>query len=416
MFLTSRDTTKVSFSGNGKMSSPSLFDETAVNLTLSFRELKESLCMVESFPGSFFSIAVIRELPPRVGTESPVANEEETPLANEDTLFLDNDDELFLTVGEDSPWTVEEELLLAVDTKSPLMDEEISPLADDEESPLFDNEDTSLVDDEDSSFANEVEFSLVDEGGVDEEESLLDVDVESLLLGEAEFLFVHEGGVPLDGEGGSPLVGEEKSFLDAEVEPFFPGGDGTPLTDEREFLLADEHRLLLDVEEVFSLGSAMCLMLDAVPSLNELLGCICDLSPALLLFSSATTDRCEADADADSVPLFPLSITAVSCRFFLSSSLPFVPASPLLESSFFFSSDRVSFRGLLFLPLFPLGLSEEGPFFGSDLSLASLFVVSSDVLLPSSSLLGGVRLWLLLPRPSGLLPPEYVPTTFFIFC
>ena len=131
----------------------------------------------------------------------------------------------------------------------------------------------------------------------------------------------------------------------------------------------------------------------------------------LLLFSSAATDR-EDDADT----LFPFSLSAVSSRFFLSSSLPFLPASPLLESSFFFSSDRTSFRGLLFLALFPLGLSEEGLFFGCDLSLESLFVVSSDFLLPLSSLQWGVCLWLLLPRPSDLLPLEYVTTTLFIFC
>ena len=152
-----------------------------------------------------------------------------------------------------------------------------------------------------------------------------------------------------------------------------------------EFLLADESGMLLDDEEVFSLGSAMSLMLDAVPSLIVLLRCIFDLR---LPLSSATEK--DANADADSVPLFPFSVTAVSSGFFLSSSLPFVPESPLQESSFFFSPDRASFRGLLFLALFPLGLSEEELFFCCDLFLESVlfFVVSSDALLPLSSLLG----------------------------
>jgi len=278
------------------------------------------------------------------------------------------------------------------------MDEEISPLAD--------NEDTASVDDEDSPFANEVELPLVDGSGINEQDSLLDANEESLSL----------GGIAVDGEGGSPLVGENESFLDAEVEPSFPVGEGTPFADEREFLLVDERGLLLDVKEMFSLGSAMSLMLDAVPSLTELLDGIFVLSPVLLFSSSATTDR-HADADAVSVVHFPFSVTAVSSRFFLSGSLRLVPASRLLGSSFFFCSDRASFRGFPFLPLFPLGLPEEGLFFGCDLSLQSLFDVSSDVLLPLSSLLGGVRLWLLLLRPSGPLPLEYaVPTTLFIFC
>lgn len=254
MFLLSSDASKVSFPGNGEMTSPSRFDETAVKLSLSFRELKESLCIVEAFPGSSFFLAVIRELPPRDGTE------EETPLANEASLSLDKDDEFSLIVREDSPWTVKEELLLAVDKKSSLLDKEMSPLSDDDKSSLTDNEDFP--------FANEVESSLADENGVDEQ-SLLDADVESLSLGEVEFLFIHEGGVPLDVEEGSPLVGEEESFLDADVEPFFPGGEGAPLTDGREFLLVDERGLLLDDEGVFSLGSAMCLVLDVVPSFTE---------------------------------------------------------------------------------------------------------------------------------------------------
>jgi len=236
-----------------------------------------------------------------------------------------------LTAEEDSPVTLKEELTLAFDKKSSVMDEEISLLAIDEEPP----------------FSNEVEFSLVDEA-VSDEESLLDADEESFLSSEEEFLFVDEGGISLDGEEGSPLVAEEyspldaeeesfldtedessldavgESFLGAEVEPFLPGGEGNPLTEEIEFLLADESGMLLGDEEVFSLGSAMSLMLDAVPSLIVLLHCIFDL---LLLFSSATEK--DANADADSVPLFPFSVTAVSSRFFLSRSLPFVPESPL---------------------------------------------------------------------------------------
>ena len=73
----------------------------------------------------------------------------------------------------------------------------------------------------------------------------------------------------MDEEEGTPLVGEGESFLDADVEPFFPGGEGTPLTDEQEFLLVDERGLLLDDEEVFFLGSAMCLILDPVLSFTE---------------------------------------------------------------------------------------------------------------------------------------------------
>lgn len=108
------------------------------------------------------------------------------------------------------------------------------------------------------------------------------------------------------------------------MEPFLPGGEGNPLTEEMEFLLADESGMLLDDEEVFSLGSAMSLMLDAVTSLIVLLLCIFVL---LLLLSSATGK--DANADADSVSLFPFSVIAVSSRFVLSSSLPFVPESPL---------------------------------------------------------------------------------------
>ena len=401
LFFSSSDATKVCFSGNGKLSPPSPSDEVGFSLSLSFRELKGSLNRLEAFPGSFVSLAVIRELPPgtRDGTEFPLADE--TLLSNEATPSLDNDNKFPLTAEEDSPMTLKEELFLAADKKSSVMDEEMSPLAVDVEYPLTANEDTPLVDDEDSPFSNGVEFSLVDEGASDKEESFLDADEESLLPSEEEFLFVNEGGVSLDEEEGSPLVAEEESFLDtedessldvveeslldAEEEPFLPGGEENPLTEEMEFLLADESGMLLDDEEVFSLGSAMSLMLDAVPSLIVLLRCIFDLR---LPLSSATEK--DANADADSVPLFPFSVTAVSSGFFLSSSLPFVPESPLQESSFFFSPDRASFRGLLFLALFPLGLSEEELFFCCDLFLESVlfFVVSSDALLPLSSLLG----------------------------
>ena len=411
LFFSSSDATKVCFSGNGKLSPPSPSDEVGFSLSLSFRELKESLSRLEALPGSFVSLAVIRELPPgaRDGTEFPLADE--TLLSNEVTHSLDNDNKFPLTAEEDSPVTLKEELFLAVDKKSSEMDEEISPLAVDEEYPLTANEDTPLVDDEDSPFSNGVEFSLVDEGAIDKEESILDADEESLLPSEEEFLFVNEGGVSLDEEEGSPLVAEEESFLDtedessldvveesfldAEVELFLPGGEENSLTEEMEFLLADESGMLLDDEEVhvFSLGSAMSLMLDAVPSLIVLLRCIFDLR---LPLSSATEK--DANADADSVPLFPFSVTAVSSGFFLSSSLPFVPESPLKESSFFFSPDRASFRGLLFLALFPLGLSEEELFFCCVLFLESVlfFVVSSDALLPLSSLLGVACLSLLL--------------------
>ena len=135
MFLSSSDATKVFSSVNGKMRSPSPFDEAGVNLSLSFRTFKESLGMLEAFPRSSFSLAVIRELPivARDDTKSSLA-----PLANKATSPLGDDDEF--------PLTVKEELLLATDEKSTLADEEISPLAVDEESSLTDNEDTPLVD------------------------------------------------------------------------------------------------------------------------------------------------------------------------------------------------------------------------------------------------------------------------------
>ena len=358
--------------------SPASFDES-VGLCLSFIELGESFCLFAAFSGSSFSLTEIREL-------SPVSRD-----VVETILFGDEEEKASFLVNED-------ESPLAVDGKSSLVDEGepalevevVVPLAGGEESPLNVEEESSLADDKESFLAVEGEPFVVDEGGfrfgedlgesplADEKEVPLDVVEESPLADKEESPLADEAEPfnPFSHEGVFRLVDEEEFTLEDLGESPLTNDEALPLDDEEESFLGEGESPLDDEEEFLLTKGFVAVSFSFIESLGSTFDFI------LTIFFSPPSRGFEADADVGFVPFSSFSVTTVSSFPFLFNSILLSAVSLSVEASFL-SSDRVTFRGfLLFLPLFPLGLAEEGLVFSCDISLKSFLFVSCEVLLP----------------------------------